>query len=295
VTVGARITPYVGLEFVYPTDWTAVDATHVNPTPVTASFASIAAGGSATAKFTISSAQVDTLWGWISGMNWHPCLLAAATSDNDYAFATASTTGGGLVVRRNNLAQRNLSVIDVLASASVAFPFLAGNIANAERSMEILVDRSRFARGIPLLLALDDDGRAFPLVDLKPTIKPTDGAEDGIVFLERTKIEATLGCCRGVLTLEKGSRFDCPPVVRVGKVSVKGGEVILRDDKRFVEVRDEITIVRMEKQAHQLYPLALYWTVPSEAHHGDSFSISVAQRNDQGATVGGATVMYKVG
>jgi hypothetical protein len=104
---------------------------------------------------------------------------------------------------------------------------------------------------MPLLLVLDDDGQAFPLVDLRPISAPVEREEGGIAFLERTKIEAMLGCCHGVLTLEKGSRFDCPPAVRVGKVSVKGGEVILRDGKRFVEIRDEITIIRIEKQPNQ--------------------------------------------
>jgi subtilisin family serine protease len=294
VVVSARITPYVGLEFVYPTDWTANDATHVSPTPVTATFASIPAGGSAMAKFTISSAQVDSLWGWISGMNWHPCLLASVNADNDYAFAAASLTGGGLVVRRNNLAQRNLSVIDVLASTAVTFPLLAGHVLNADPTMEIVVDRSRLPRTMPLLLALEDDGRAFPLVELRPTITPGEREEGAIVFLERTRIEATLGCCRGVLTLEKGSRFDCPLAVRVGKVSVQGGEVIIRDDQRFVEVRDEIAIIRMEKQPNQLYPLALRTTIPAEAGNGDTYSITVAQRNAGGETVGGATVIYSV-
>src|SRR3712207_7338142 len=55
--------------FPYTTLFRSNDATHVSPTPVTATFATIPAGGSAMAKFTISSAQVDSLWGWISGMN----------------------------------------------------------------------------------------------------------------------------------------------------------------------------------------------------------------------------------
>jgi subtilisin family serine protease len=292
VVVSARITPYVGLEFVYPADWTTVDATHLSPTPVTAAFASIPAGGSEVAKFTISSAQVETSWGWISGMNWHPCLLSIVNADNDYAFASASTAGGDLVVRRNNIAQRNLSVIDVLASASVTFPFLAGNFHNPDRFMEILVDRSRIPRAMPLLLGLEDDSRAFPLVDLKPTMAPVEREERGMVFLERTKIEAMLGCCRGVLTLEKGSRFDCPPDIRIGNLKVRGGEVILRDGKRFVEIRDETTIVRVEKQPNRLYPFALHTSIPAGVEKGQPFLISVAQRNERGETVGGATVVY---
>jgi Subtilase family len=293
VVVNARITPYVGSEFVYPTDWTTVDANHVSPTPVTATFASIAAGTSATAKFTISSTQVDTLWGWISGMNWHPCLLASVTSDNDYAFASASVSGSALVVRRNNLAQRNLSVIDVLATAAVAFPFLAGHPLNAADALELLIDRSRIPHEMPLLLALEDDGAAFPLVDLTSRLRPPE-MDEGLVFLERTHVETILGCCRGVLTLEKGSRFDCPPARRVGKVQVRGGEVILRDGKHFVDVREDVAIVRLEKRPHQMYPFSLHTTIPAEARGGDQYIISVAQRNEREEIVGGASAVYVV-
>ena len=231
VVVGTRIRPFVGTQFVYPVDWTAVDALHVEPTPVTATFASIPAGGTAMAKFTVSAAQVESLWGWIDGSGWHPCLLASVVSDNDQAFATVSLTGDPIAMRRNNLAQRNLSVIDVLASSSVTFPFLAGHAFNAERVMEILVDRRRVPDGVEVLLALDEDNTAFPLVDLCPPLPGGEPDGDGgVVFLERTRIEAQLGCCRGILTLEKGSRFDCPGSPRVGKVSVTGGELILRSD-----------------------------------------------------------------
>jgi subtilisin family serine protease len=294
VAVTARITPYVGLEFVYPADWTLVNGTHVSPTPVVATFVTVPPGGTVTAKFTISSAQVQDLWGWVSGMNWHPCLLALVSADNDYAFATATLTGGNLIVRRNNLAQRNLTVIDVLADTSAAFPFLAGNLLNAERFLEILVDRSRLPKNMPLLLALEDDGRAFPLVDLRPVVKPAEPSEGGIVFLERTRIETKLVCCPGVLTLEKGSRFDCLVPGKIGKVSVKGGEVILREEKRFVEIRDEIAIIRAEKQPNQLYPLALQTSIPRNAQKGQQFMINVAQRNEKEETVGGATVIYFV-
>jgi hypothetical protein len=98
------------VQFVYPADWTTIDATHVSPTPVTATFATIPAGDSVIAKFTVSSAQVEDLWGWEHDHPWHPCLLAEVNADNDYAFGAASLAGSPIVVSRNNLAQRNLSL-----------------------------------------------------------------------------------------------------------------------------------------------------------------------------------------
>lgn len=299
VSVSTRITPYVGTQFVYPQDWTLVNALHVSPTPVTASFASIAAGATVMAKFVITAAQTDTLYGWESGSHWHGCLLAAVNADNDYAFATAPLTGDPISARRNNLAQRNLSVIDVLANASATFPFIAGNLYNAERRMSIVIDRSRLPQAMPLLLALDDDGSAFPLVDFETLPnevdqREEDGGDEGLVFLERTRVKTRLGCCTGVLTLEKGSRFDCLKVHKLGQVSVKGGEVILRGDKRYVEVKESVVTIQMEKSPNRLYPLSLRTTFPATAEKGQQFVIQVAQQNAQGTTVGGAAMVYLV-
>jgi len=297
VTVSTRITPYVSLQFVYPQDWTLVDGMHVNPAPITANFASIPAGGTVMAKFSIDAAQTDTLYGWENGTGWHPCLLAMVNADNDYAFATAPLTGDPISARRNNLAQRNLSVIDVLASASASFPFIAGSLYNAERIMSIMIDRSRLPKAMPLLLALDDDGSAFPLVNFETQLSSgnqntDDCCDDGLVFLERTRVKTRLGCSTGVLTLGKGSRFDCLKVNKLGKVTVKGGDVILRGDKRYVEVKASVVTVQMEKSPNSIYPLSLRTTLPATAEKGEQFFIQVTQQNAQGTTVGGAAMVY---
>ena len=308
VVVNVRITPYVGLQFVYPNDWTDTNSTHVSPTSVVNNFATVPAGTAVIAKFTISAAQVEDLYGWQTNNPWHPCLLAQVTADNDYAYATSDLGFGNIVVRKNNFAQRNLSVIDVFASAGFSFPFIAGNLRNSQRVMSLAIDRSRLPKGMPLLLALDDNGRAFPWVDFEaeravgeagqgemdPDIELDGCGDQGVVFLERTRINTRLGCCPGVMTLEKGSRFDCIKPRKLGNVSVKGGDVILRSNKRYVEVREQYVTVRMEKAANRIYPLSLRTTIPSTALKGDQFFIQVAQLNDQGATVGGATMVYQV-
>jgi hypothetical protein len=299
VAVNFRITPYVGLQFVYPNDWTAVNAMHVSPTSIINNFASVPAGTTVIAKFSISAAQVESLYGWQTSNPWHPCLLAQVTADNDYSYATSDLSFGNIVVRKNNFAQRNLSVIDVFASASFSFPLIAGSLCNAERFMSIVIDRSRRPKAMPLLLALDDDGSAFPLVDFEtqPTNEnePEDDCGDnGLVFLERTRVKTRLGCCTGVLPLVKGSRFDCLKARKLGKVTVKGGDVILRGDKRYVEVKESVVTVQMEKSPNSIYPLSLRTTLPATAEKGEQFFIQVAQQNAQGTTVGGAAMVYLV-
>lgn len=297
VTISARITPFVGLQFVYPGDWTASDAMHVAPAPLVASSASIAAGATAIAKFRIEAAQTETLYGWVSGSGWHPCLLAVVNADNDYAFATTPLTASPNVTRSNNLAQRNLSVIDVLAGASASFPFVAGSRYNAERTMTLLIDRSRLPADMPLLLSLDEDGAAFPLVDFTP--RPTDpgqpGCSDGaVVFLDPARIRTRLGCCDGVMTLAAGSRFDCLQTNKLGRVTVTGGDVVLRGERRYVEIRQSSVQVHIEKAPHAIHPLSLQTTLPAAAMAGQQFQLQVAQQDPQGITVGGAAVVYVI-
>lgn len=289
VVVSARLTPFVGTQFVYPTDWTAVDATHISPAPVAANFVSIPSGGEEIATFQISAAQVDVLF----NNNWHPCLLASVMADNDFAFASAAFTAIPIVTRHNNLAQRNLSVINVLAGAAAAFPFLAGHAANLQQVMELVVDRSALPKGMPLHLALDEENDFFPEVDI--ALHPPghhDDCHEGLVFLDRTRVRTHFGCCHGVLTLAKGSRFDCETKTRVGTVDVIGGDVIVRGTKRFVDVRDDVAVIRMEKAPRQIVPLLLQTQIPQTAKQEAQFPITAAQRDADHQVVGGASVIF---
>ncbi len=308
--VNVRITPYVGAQFMYPTDWVASDATHVTPTPAPGSQATpghpvnILSGNSVIAKFTISASQVEDLWGWENSHPWHPCLLASVKADNDYAFAsfdvfaTGSPIGGAVVVRRNNLAQRNLTVVNLVAPflKIIHFPFVVGHRFNAERFMEIVVDAQGLPPGARLRLSLDEDGSAFPRVDFTaPAASHGHSTSSDIVFLERTTMETTLGCWRGILTLEKGSRFGCLPCRKLGKVTVEEGSLILDGDRRFVLIERGMAIVRIEKQPNQIYPVALEISLPAAVEKGRSLTIKVAQRNEKQQVVGGAGVVYRFG
>lgn len=137
VDVTLRAVRYPGTEFVYPLDWTAVDADHLLPTPMVTSWGGLAPGASALAKFSLSAAQVDALWGW-EGAHYHPCLLAQAVGCDDYAAAV-----GVHVWESNNLGQKNISVVDATIDSDVVFPFMVGSPMNREKVLEILIDRSR--------------------------------------------------------------------------------------------------------------------------------------------------------
>ena len=303
VTVDARLTPFVSTQFVYPTDWTAVDGTHLAPTPISATFATIPAGGEQIAKFSISAAQVQVL----HSNAWHPCVVASVTADNDYAFATAAFVSNPVVTRINNLAQRNLSLINVLADTAAAFPFLAGHVLNTDRFLELVINRSALPRAASLLLALDRDNVWFPEVDVDAHVPDGDGGGGGggggghdgcgggLVFLDRTRVRTRFGCCEGVLTLEKGSRFDCGSRRRVRDVVVTGGDVVVRDGQRYALLTDDVAVVRIEKAPGQLLPLELEARLPGGVEAGRQLEVSVAQRDESRQVVGGASVLFVTG
>ncbi len=110
VVVNVRVTPDGGQQFVYPADWVTIDPTHLQPTPLTqtgATLGTVPASGTAFAKFTISQADVQQMIGWRA----QPCLLVEARADNNYAFAQADGAAGNPLVPLDNVAQRNLSIV----------------------------------------------------------------------------------------------------------------------------------------------------------------------------------------
>ena len=292
VTVTTRITPWAGTQFAYPADWTLVDANHISPAPVSATFATLGVGASAIAKFSVSSSDVESLWSWVSGSMWHPCLLAAVTAENDVAFASAPG-GVGLQTRRNNLAQRNLTVVDDVLSADVTYPFLVGHRLDQDRVLELVVDRSAFA-GSKLKVLLEDDRRFF-----KPSVHEDvitgSGEPDrqpALEWLERGRIRAFLGGREGVLTLEAGSRLTWERDSRPGRVDVKGGRVALENGRRVVHLTEAVGVIRMEKDPGAVLPIVLETRIPTEAKPGVPLTLKVAQRDERGAVTGGVSATY---
>jgi hypothetical protein len=159
VRVDVRATPYVGLEFHYADDWSAVDALHVRPAEVDAGPYTLAPGDSHIARFALTATQIDEMAGWRAS-RWHPCLLAVATAANDVAFADAPE-GRHLVMRRNNLAQRNLTVAATMRSAR--FPFVIGHPLNPDPRITLVVEADAAALAGRVQLRLDDASAAFPV------------------------------------------------------------------------------------------------------------------------------------
>ncbi|MGE0556381.1 MAG: S8 family serine peptidase, partial [Gemmatimonadales bacterium] len=170
IVVSVRIVAWAGVAFGYPLDWTLSDATHLAPDAVTPSgpaaqpfkASQLAAGQELIAKFRITAAQVDQAWGWQQGNQWHPCILAAVSTANDYAWQTVSTSNPGLLTRRNNLAQRNVSVIELAAGSSSALPVVLGHGIDDGQVDHLVIAASGRSRSWRLELELEPGRDAFP-------------------------------------------------------------------------------------------------------------------------------------
>jgi len=114
------------------------------------------------------------------------------------------------------------------------------------------------------------------------------------VFSETTKVETNLGCCRGTLTIVKGSRFDCLHKRVLTPVEVIGGEVIIRKGKRYVELRERKTIVKVSKEPGIIYPLSVVFELPANVEKNSELNFRVSQRDLQRTTVGGAGAIYYI-
>jgi hypothetical protein len=260
VNVSVRITPYVGTQFI-ASDWTVMDSLHVVPATILDTFATLPAGGQVIATFSIDASQVETLWGWDTAQPWHPCLLALVQADNDYAFINDIVSGpAALPIQINNYAQRNLTVVEMMAGMirvlNGSYPFIAGHLQNEDDWMSLRIDRGSLPKEALLFLSLDETGSAFPSVYFPPVIRAPD--------------------CRG-------NEFG-----KHGGVSVDGGEVIVRDGKRLVRADDRIMTVMLSKDPGQLIPLALRVEIVAPLPPRTLSLISISQLDRRGATVGGA-------
>jgi hypothetical protein len=273
LVVSVRAVPFVSTEFVYPSDWTTVDATHIQPTAMSTNFPSLPVGATVDAKFRLSKQQVDILYGWETS-GWHPCLLAEVNCENDYG-----TPVGIRTWLNNNLAQRNISTVPNTSGSSVSFPFVSGHKLNTELFMELVIDRHRLPPYVELFLDPSDNRTYFPALDLAPP-----GSRKEIKFLERTRMAVSLCNCDGILTLEAGSSFE---VSHLGsELSLEGGEFIDKDGKQLIAIRENQAILRVPKRPGEMRQFSLMFRIPDQAKPGDRYQIDVNQRNTRQTVVG---------
>ena len=292
IDVDVRVAPFVGLEFHYPDDWVLEDALHVRPTRLTPPMV-LDAGDRGVAKFVIEAADVDRAAGW-EDVRWHPCVLAVVTALADRAFVPDLIDARDVVRRYGNLAQRNLTVVRSAMESIEWLPFAIGHPRNDDDEIELTVDADPRLRG-RLRLWLAGAPVALPAAAAADGGQSSsDGDDDAaLVFLDRTRLRTTVGGCRGVLTVEPGSRFECGdtryPTVR----DVSGGVVGGGDDARsWVDLSAATARLRLGRARGRRQWLVLEAHMPADGA-GQALRIELRQLR-RGRALGGASVVYEL-
>ncbi len=252
VSCEVRAVPWAGAHFVFPQDWTDEDPLHIRARPLDAPLRSLDPEAEHFFRFALDAAQIDELAGW-TDMRWHPCLLAVTRADNDYAFADAPG-GSALQTRRNNLAQRNLTVADVDADGVAELPFVIGHPEDKVVRFEVIVGAGEAAIDGKVHLVIDDTGRSFPV------LRQHRGLEQRRLRLEH----------------------------------LRGGELVSLDGHRAVRMDRQKMLVALKASRPGRHALHLVVELPTGAAAGEEFLFTVQQRLPDGRFTGGADYLLRV-
>lgn len=288
-----NVKPFAGTQFVFPGDWVPFISAAVGY--------NLAPGASTIVKARWPSALVPPV-------GTHACWLASVQTPVD------PIPSGKHVWEYNNLAQKNLAIVDAIPGDTVTFAFQVGSqlLLRAERSTLEIRRASRF-RNLPVSLFAKDP-RVFTTAAIRDVEDAngngTQTAPDALKapsvrFLDAARVEITQGTSRAVrVNLGRGSTLDLETAIEGEQFD----ELIL--DEEFTDVKpvtDAFGIsnvalragttagVPITLLARSPVGMGLRFKVPRDAAIGETIQIDVVQRDSRRRIVGGVAMQVRVG
>ncbi len=279
VVVGFRVQTWAGTEFVYPGDWlpfTAVGVGH-----------DLGPGDSVIVSARWRSEDVPPA-------GTHGCLLAVAYSPDDPA------TNGANVWHDNNLAQRNITIVDLEPNECAEIPMWFGSqFSKTERFHTIEIHRPKEWRDLDVSVRRPS-GR--PILDViagpAPIRKPDRTIHDVLVDIGRRfsvpgegvhlAVDAGVGSrllVQSELTVASRSHAHCRPAA----TRPKDG-----DASRIHFDGGLVSALPVHLPANSRHDLAIQFCAPRNARVGDEFDVPVVQRDERGRVVGGNTFRLRI-
>ncbi len=292
VKVDIRIVPYAG-QFSYPRDWTLEDSMHIRPEAITGTLPVIPAGASMIARFSLSPSQTDALLAKLEQLNtpgrfrepswlvqkrkYEPTVIASVIAENDYAFLSANLSPAELIVRRNNLAQKNFTIqkVKFIDRSTPEFPL--NDLERIERGLlQYVPFVTESVTGDAITLRIDAAG----LPEKTEVLLSLDGGDP---LEKRTTIS------------EKQRTVEEPKeeyaYMEIEVKNILGGELIREDDEPFVRLttgKAAVTFAGCSPVQHALYLLLKF---PDTAEPGE-YKVVVSQLDRWGNATGGTTMRF---
>jgi hypothetical protein len=272
--VGFKVNVWAGTEFVYPGDWFPLTAVAVG--------FDLPAGGSRIVKARWRAADIPPTGA-------HGCILAVAYHAQDSAVA------GAHVWEHNNLAQRNVIVVNLVADEWAELVFRIGSHFTGKRAFHSLeLARPEVWRDVDVLVAhprpdvVKDLFRSFERLEPLVTAKPRPRVE----MLAPAAIRFPSG---GTLVPATGSRMILeadPAPIRSPTLAT-----LIRDPQQGVAIRYDPgrrVAFPIALDAGETRRLLLRVKAPADARPGESHRLDLIQRDARGRAVGGISVQINV-
>ena len=290
-----NVKPWAGTEFVYPNDF-------LPPISAAVGF-NLAPGASTVVKAKWPQAAVPAA-------GTHACWLASIYTPTDVSPA------GRHVWEHNNLAQKNLTVVDLAPNDSVLIPFQLGSLFRLKpERFRIEVRRPNEWRTLPVAMEHKEPEVLRKLLSSiveVPLAQPVRSTPSPIVrFLEPSRVEIAhpgLAADPVRLNLGRDSTVDlgpaegpAPRVVRLNgreAFSLAGVEASLVTSLEGAGAiafnPGQLTGFPVVLEPRSPVTLDFKLTVPPEAKPGDVIEVDLLQRSEAGDVVGGITVQINV-
>jgi hypothetical protein len=291
-----NVKPWAGTEFVYPNDFV--------PYVSAACGFNLAPGDTQVVKAKWPAALVPP-------EGTHACWLASVYTPTDL------TPAGLHVWEHENLAQKNLTVVDLAPNDAVTIPVQIGNLANVKAGrFKIELERPKEWPGLPVSIVHENPEivrhlmhsveEGFEAERVDPGRRFSRG-DPVLRFLEPTPIEITHRGLRTApvrINLGRDSSLDLDPEtelagagVAVADAGETNGEVDLVDDRGqpAIAFRPGVAAgLKVGLKARSVISVGLKISVPPEAQPGETLTLDLVQRNAKGDAVGGIAVQINV-
>lgn len=286
--------------FGFPIDWLATGPNpaanyaigHVPGQPAVqeVNLGTIAPGQNAYAEFNIT-----TPIPWYSGSgNAHVCSLAMVRADNDYPFEDllvrdAGQHIGGMQPIRNNLVQRNMTVVQ--ANSPWRFTFFVGDMHDVA---DLHVEAANVPGTAPISLKLTHlpgrNLRAGALAAAAPVAPP----REGYTLVADTAVRVSAGHVAGVLHLPAGTHFEpdgarpaalaVAPVRLASKIVPGANAKVLADGS--LQLGRQASVRVLQSTGERVQGVIEIPKPPGFQEH-DSYDVDIVQRGPDGTVVGG--------